>query len=73
MYYKINVEIKFFNDPILLPSMVYFLYLPCQICGSERASPREGITHVMQTHQKGTVSLGEAAHDPQFWKGLQEN
>jgi hypothetical protein len=38
--------------------MVYFLYLPCQICGSERASPREGITHVMQTYQKGTVSLG---------------
>jgi hypothetical protein len=53
--------------------MVYFLYLPCEICGSERASPREGITHVMQTHQKGTVSLGEATHDPQFWNGLQEN
>jgi hypothetical protein len=33
--------------------------LPCQICGSERASPREGIIHIMQTHQKETVSLGE--------------
>jgi hypothetical protein len=33
--------------------------LPCQICGSERASPREGIIHAMQSYQKGTVSLGE--------------
>jgi hypothetical protein len=56
-----------------LPSMVYFLYLPCQICGSEGASPREGIILAMQTHKKGTVSLGEATHDPQFWNGLQEN
>ncbi len=50
-----------------------FLYLPCQICGSERASPREGITHTMHTHQKGTVSLGEATHDAEFSNGLQEN
>jgi hypothetical protein len=55
------------------PQWYYFLYLPCQICGSERASLREGITHVMQTHLKGTVSLGEATQDPQFWNGLQEN
>jgi hypothetical protein len=53
--------------------MIYFLYLPCQICGSERASPPEGIILVMKTHQKGTVSQGEATHDPQFWNGLQEN
>jgi hypothetical protein len=25
------------------------------------------------TYQKGTVSLGEATHDPQFWNALQEN
>jgi hypothetical protein len=60
------IEIKFLNDPTLPPSLVL-------ICGSERASPRERITHVMQTHQKGTVSLGEATHDPQFWNGFQEN
>jgi hypothetical protein len=52
------------------PSMAHFLCLPCQICGSERAFPREGIIHAMQTHQKGTVSLGEAIHDPQFWKEI---
>jgi hypothetical protein len=75
MFYYINVEcgrLNFLNDPILPPSMIYFLYLPCQICGSERASPCEGITFVMQTHQKGTVSLGEATHNPQFWNGLQK-
>jgi hypothetical protein len=55
--FQIHVEIKFLNDPILPPSMVYFLYLPCQICGSERASPHAGIIDA-QTHQKGTVSLG---------------
>ncbi len=70
MYYKIYIEIKFLNDPILPP---HFLYLPSQICGSERASPSEGITHAIHTHLKGIVSLGEATHDPQFWNGLQEN
>jgi hypothetical protein len=70
MYYRIHVEIKFLNDPIFPPSMVYFLYLPCQICGSEKASPCTGIINALQTHQKGTVSLGEAIHDPQFWKEI---
>jgi hypothetical protein len=73
MYYRIHVEIKFLNDPIFPPSMVYFLYLPCQICGSEKASPCAGIIKALKTHQKGTVSLGEATHAPQFWNGLQEN
>ena len=50
---------KFLNDPILPP---HFLYLPCQICGSERASPREGITHAIHTHLKGTVSLNGEGH-----------
>jgi hypothetical protein len=27
----------------------------------------------MPAYQKGTVSLGEATHDPQVWKDLQEN
>jgi hypothetical protein len=66
MYYRIHVEIKFLNDPI-------FLYLPCQICGSEKASPYAGIINALKTHQKGSVSLGEAPHAPQFWNGLQEN
>jgi hypothetical protein len=70
MYYYIYIEIKILNDPILPP---HFFYLPCQICGSERPSPRVGIIHAMHTHQKGTVSLGEATHDPQFWNGLQES
>jgi hypothetical protein len=67
------VEIKFLSEPYPPPFLVYSLYLPCQVCGSGRASPSEGIIVAMQTYQKGTVSLGEATHDPQVWKALQEN
>ncbi len=49
------------------------LYLPCQVWGSGRTSPSEGTIYAMPTHQKGTVSLGEATHDPQFSNALQEN
>jgi hypothetical protein len=60
------VDIKFLSPP-------HSLYLPCQVWGSGKTSPSEGITDAMPTHQKGTVSLGEATHDPQFSNALQEN
>jgi len=50
-------------------SIIYSIGLPCQICGLERASPCEGIIDYLPKHQKGTVSLEEAHHDPQFWNG----
>jgi hypothetical protein len=65
------VEIKFLSEPYP-PPLLRVLYLPCQICGSGRASPSEGIIVAMQNYQKGTVSLGEAAHDPQVWNALKK-
>ena len=68
MYLKVHL-----SEPYPPPSLLYSLYLPCQVCGSGRVSPSEGIIVVMPTYQKGTVSLEEAIHDPQVWNTLQEN
>jgi hypothetical protein len=50
-----------------------FSTCPARSVGLRKPPPREGIIIAMQTHKKGTVSLGEAPHDPQFWNGMQEN
>jgi hypothetical protein len=85
MYLKVHFKhrklVKIFYLCLSLDKIVYIkflspphsLYLPCQVWGSGRTSPSEGIIDAMPTHQKGTVSLGEATHDPQFRNDLQEN
>ncbi len=75
MLYTIHQIFLFFSHPSCLSSKgassTFSANIP-GLGGPPATSPREGIIDAMANHQKGTLSLGEASHDPQFWNGLQE-